>query len=401
MLNLLDCPVKILFSWEKQRGSFYVCMNMELRFLLPLQMDDGERAASGLVRRIQELEAQLAKAENTIAYLRMELKRADDGGAIVAQEKYGAEDRCCSPLKKMGAVALMGEATAQNPGIVGGAEIAPIILGSEKAESHGNGCTQRIRARERKLVVGGAMPRLEHGEDNGAAEEEVPPIYGSPEAGDGSLSRAEGEDPLVSPVGSGSDGGSRQPEREDGGSTRGRKLGASSALTRCPRSNEVPPNMEPESKLSPESCAEAETVAGARPFWEKSSELVAGAAFEEGSRASLAEAENADASDDRGVDEDGPSVGKDGAPHPQLLQGAGNRTLKYTFRRKRKRGSPAGAEPDSPPERDGVSPEPAQKTAFASRGFSRDSRRIVQVARQVSPPSPPPPLQLTCQVERR
>ncbi|CAA6661415.1 unnamed protein product [Spirodela intermedia] len=322
-------------------------MNVELRLLLSLQMKDVESTASGQLRRIQELEAQLAKAENTIAYLRMELKRADDGGATVAQEKYGSEDRCCSPLKKMGPVGLMGDTMPQNPSIVGGAEIASMILGSKKAESYRNGCTQRIRALEQKLSVGGSMPRLEQEEDNGAAEEEIPPIYGSPEAGDGSLSRAEGEDPPVSPVGSGSDGGSRRPERGDGGSARSLKRDASSALTRCRHSKRVPPNMEPESKLSPESFAEAETVSGARPFWEKSSELVAGATFEEeGSRPSLAEAENPEASDDR-CDEDGPPADKDGAPPPQLLQGAGDRILKYTFRRKRKRGSPTGAEPDT------------------------------------------------------
>ena len=54
-----------------------------------------------------------------------------------------------------------------------------------------------------------------------------------------------------------------------------------------------------------------------------------------------------------------------------LQGGGGERTLKYTFRRKRKRGLPA------------TSPDKLENPAGAAP--SRDSRRIVQVARQVSP----------------
>ncbi|PON37420.1 hypothetical protein TorRG33x02_347390 [Trema orientale] len=200
-----EAAARIMVSERKAlrfQQDLFASRDESLRMLLRLkQMIDSKTTEAELTslsqqRRIEELEAQLQEAEDVITDLRAELKRIGNNlekvksnqvklpsGQIAEEDASfsrksapfsgsGCEfvatsdmknipmnqrvldDKCCSALKQMQKLS----ASDLDNSYANKSDLASIIMRSKKPEQYRNGCTQRIRAFERRLLDGKLPP---------------------------------------------------------------------------------------------------------------------------------------------------------------------------------------------------------------------------------------------------
>ncbi|PON59428.1 hypothetical protein PanWU01x14_159380 [Parasponia andersonii] len=200
-----EAAARIMVSERKAlrfQRDLFASRDESLRMLLRLkQMIDSKTSEAELTslsqqRRIEELEAQLQEAEDVITDLRAELKRIGNNlekvksnpvklpsGQIAEEDASfsrksapfsgsGCEfvatsdmknipmnqrvldDKCCSTMKQMQKLS----ASDLDNSDANKSDLASIIMRSKKSEQYRNGCTQRIRAFERRLLDGKLPP---------------------------------------------------------------------------------------------------------------------------------------------------------------------------------------------------------------------------------------------------
>ncbi|KAG9456746.1 hypothetical protein H6P81_001254 [Aristolochia fimbriata] len=114
---------------------------LRLKEVMDSKIAKAEKASIDQTRKAQELEAQLNEAEDIVKDLREELKKVQDE---LDKLKYNL----IGPLKVEAVKEQKSEPELSNP------DLASIIMRSKDTELFRNGCTQRIRAFEQNLLTG-------------------------------------------------------------------------------------------------------------------------------------------------------------------------------------------------------------------------------------------------------
>ncbi|XP_068653245.1 uncharacterized protein [Aristolochia californica] len=114
---------------------------LRLKQVMDSKVAKAEKASFDQTRKVHELEAQLSEAEDIVKDLREELKKVQDELDKLKYNHAGA-------LRVETVKEQKSEPELSNP------DLASIIMRSKETELFRNGCTQRIRAFEQNLLAG-------------------------------------------------------------------------------------------------------------------------------------------------------------------------------------------------------------------------------------------------------
>ncbi|XP_068648478.1 uncharacterized protein [Aristolochia californica] len=114
---------------------------LRLKQVMDSKIAKAEKASVDQTRKVQELEAQLCEAEDIVKDLREELNKVQDE---LDKLKYNL----VGPLRVEAVKEQKSEPEMSNP------DLASIIMRSKETELFRNGCTQRIRAFEQNVLTG-------------------------------------------------------------------------------------------------------------------------------------------------------------------------------------------------------------------------------------------------------